>query len=211
MAMGHGSAASLAPGRTTVKARHLGVRGGLVDEDNPRRIEIELSFKPSLTLRVHRAATLFGGMRRPFFARDLAALEEPPECANADDDAALPQMLAQLRQGHVALGRHRGKDQLGMRLDPLRMAVTALAPGPDVALASLLSPPPDRARRANAKPLRRRSAGQSAPNRVNDTPAKVNRQGSRHASPASFAGQKHESEPSRFGNPSPIQSERKTL
>jgi hypothetical protein len=67
MAMGHGRAASLAPGRTTVKARHLGVRGGLVDEDNPRRIEIELSFKPSLTLRVHRAATLFGGMRRPFF------------------------------------------------------------------------------------------------------------------------------------------------
>src|SRR6516225_9872971 len=31
MAMGHGSAASLAPGRTTVKARHFGVRGGLVN------------------------------------------------------------------------------------------------------------------------------------------------------------------------------------
>jgi len=49
MAMGHGGAASLAPGRTTVKARHLGVRGGLVDEDDPRRIEVELSFKPRLT------------------------------------------------------------------------------------------------------------------------------------------------------------------
>jgi hypothetical protein len=48
MAMGHGGAASLAPLRTTVKARHLGVRGGLVDEDDVRRIEVELSFKPRL-------------------------------------------------------------------------------------------------------------------------------------------------------------------
>ena len=48
MAMGHGGAASLAPGRTTVKARHLGVGGGLVDEDDVRRIEVELSFKPRL-------------------------------------------------------------------------------------------------------------------------------------------------------------------
>src|ERR1700722_189975 len=48
MAMGHGGAASLAPLRMTVKARHLGVRGGLVDEDDVRRIEVELSFKPRL-------------------------------------------------------------------------------------------------------------------------------------------------------------------
>ena len=48
MAMGHGGAASLASGRTTVKARHLGVGGGLVDEDDPRRIEVELSFEPRL-------------------------------------------------------------------------------------------------------------------------------------------------------------------
>ena len=56
MAMGHGGAASLASGCTTVKARHLGVRGGLVDEDDPRRIEVELPFKPPLARRVHRAA-----------------------------------------------------------------------------------------------------------------------------------------------------------
>ena len=68
MAMGHGSAASLSPRRTTVKARHLGVRGGLVDEDDPRRIEVELSFKPRLARRVHRATALFGGVRRFFCA-----------------------------------------------------------------------------------------------------------------------------------------------
>ena len=60
-----------------------------------------------------------------------------------------------------------------MRLDPLRVAVAALTLGPDVALAPFLSPPPDRARRADAKPLRRRSAGQSSRNRLNHTPAKV--------------------------------------
>ena len=68
MAMGHGGAASLASGCTTVKARHLGVRGGLVDEDDPRRIEVELPFKPPLARRVHRAAALFGGVRRLFCA-----------------------------------------------------------------------------------------------------------------------------------------------
>jgi hypothetical protein len=46
MAMGHGGAASLTPGRTTIETRHLGVGGGLVDEDDARRIEIELPLEP---------------------------------------------------------------------------------------------------------------------------------------------------------------------
>jgi hypothetical protein len=66
MAMGHGSAASLAPRRTTVKARHFGVRGGLVNEDDARRIEIKLFFEPRFARRVHRAAALLGGVRRLF-------------------------------------------------------------------------------------------------------------------------------------------------
>jgi hypothetical protein len=64
----HSGAASLVTGRTTVKARHLGVRGGLVDEDDQRRIEVELSLKPRLARRVHRAAALFGGVRSLFCA-----------------------------------------------------------------------------------------------------------------------------------------------
>ncbi len=62
-----------------------------------------------------------------------------------------------------------------MRLDPVRMAVAALELGLDIALAPFLSPPPDRARGANAKPLSRRSTRQSALNRSNHAPAKVNR------------------------------------
>jgi hypothetical protein len=54
------------------------------------------------------------------------------------------------------------------------MAVAALELGPNIPLAPFLSPPPDRARRTHAKSLRRRSTRQSALNRANDTPAKVN-------------------------------------
>jgi hypothetical protein len=98
-----------------------------------------------------------------------------PQCADGDGDAALLQPLPQFRKRNVALGGDGRKDQLGMRLDPLRMAVAALALGPDIALAPFHGPPPDRARRADAKPLSRRPTRQPALNRLNDTPAKVNR------------------------------------
>ena len=75
MAVGHGSAASLAPRRATIKARHFGVRGGLVDEDDPGRIELELPFEPLLTRRVHRAAALLGGERRLFLRVILRRLK----------------------------------------------------------------------------------------------------------------------------------------
>jgi hypothetical protein len=58
-----------------------------------------------------------------------------------------------------------------MRLDPLRVAVAALAL---ISPSRRSCPPPDRARRADAKPLRRRSTRQPALNRANDTPAKIN-------------------------------------
>ena len=75
MAMRHGGAASLASGRATVKARHLGVGGGLVDENDLRRIEVDLPFKPRLTRRVHRAAALFGSVRRLFLRVILRRLK----------------------------------------------------------------------------------------------------------------------------------------
>jgi len=111
---------------------------------------------------------------KTIFARDLAPFEEPPERADGDGDAALPQPLLQFRQRNVALGGYGRKDQLGMRLGPLRMAVASLALGPDIALAPFHGPPPDRARRTHAKPMSRRSTRQPALNRANDTPAKVN-------------------------------------
>ena len=68
MPMGHGSAASLAPRRTTVKARHFGVRGGLVDEDNARRIDVELVFE--LHAHAPRSPCCGAALRRaPSFLR----------------------------------------------------------------------------------------------------------------------------------------------
>jgi hypothetical protein len=67
MAVGHGSAASLAPGRTTVEAGHLGVRGGLVDEDDARRIEVQLSFKRRLAWPAFTALRRCSAARAGFF------------------------------------------------------------------------------------------------------------------------------------------------
>jgi hypothetical protein len=47
----------------------------LVDEDDLRRIEVDLPFKPRLTRRVHRAAALFGGVRRLFLRVILRRLK----------------------------------------------------------------------------------------------------------------------------------------
>src|ERR1700677_431810 len=80
MAVGHGGAASLASGRTTVEARHLGVRSGLVDEHDARRIELELPFGPRFTRPVFTALRRCSAACASFFARDLATLEEPPGC-----------------------------------------------------------------------------------------------------------------------------------
>src|SRR5271170_7415902 len=85
----------------------------------------------------HASRAAFTALRRcsaacaDFFARDLATLEEPPERADSDGDAALLQPVPQFRQRNVALGGHGRQDQLGMRLDPLRMAVAALELGPN--------------------------------------------------------------------------------
>src|SRR5277367_3730962 len=88
-----------------------------------------------------------------------------------------------------------------MRLDPLRMAVAALELGPNIALAPFLSPPPDRARRAHAEPFSRRPTRQPPFNRPDDTAGEGQPIRLGPCTPASFAGQKHESEPTRFGNP----------
>ena len=59
MAMGHGGAASLAaPGRTTIKASHLGAGPGLIDEDDPGRIEVEF------VLQTTRSRAAFTALRR---------------------------------------------------------------------------------------------------------------------------------------------------
>jgi hypothetical protein len=90
------------------------------------------------------------------------------------------------------------------------MAVTALELGPNIALALFLSPPaialdaltPNRsaaARHDNPPQSRQRHACEGQPIRIWP------------CTPAPLAGQKHESELTRFGNPLTIQSDGKML
>jgi hypothetical protein len=112
MAMGHG-ARLRSPWGATVKARHFGVRGGLVDEDDPGRIEIELPFKPRFARRVHRAAALLSGVRRPFLRVILRRLKNRHSVPMAP---ATPRSFSLSRSCEGVTS----KDQFGMRLDPLR-------------------------------------------------------------------------------------------
>ena len=49
-----------------VDPRHLGGGACLVNEDQPRRIKIELPLEPRLASSLHVKALLLGGMRRLF-------------------------------------------------------------------------------------------------------------------------------------------------
>jgi hypothetical protein len=58
--------AVMVDGLSRREARHLGGGARLVDEDQPRRIKIELPLEPCLASRLHVAALLLSGMRRLF-------------------------------------------------------------------------------------------------------------------------------------------------
>ena len=128
--------------RSPLGARHLGVGGGLVDEDDVRtdRGRVVPSNHASCAPRSPRCGAV--RPRAPtFFARDLATLEEPPECADGDGDAALPH-LPRSSASVMPLPAATRPKGFGMRLDPLRVAViAALALGPNIALAPFPSPP----------------------------------------------------------------------
>src|SRR6202020_22480 len=98
-----------------------------------------------------------------------------------------------------------------MRLDPLRMAVAALELGPNIALALFLSPPADRARRAHAEPFSSRPTRQPPPQSRQRHACEGQRIRIWPCTPAPLAGQKHESELTRFGNPLTIHSDGKML
>jgi hypothetical protein len=66
MAMGNSGSAALSLGCSSPQACHLGGRRGLVDEDEPFRIEIELPLEPRLAGGFHIAALLLGRVRRLF-------------------------------------------------------------------------------------------------------------------------------------------------
>ena len=81
MAVRDGGAAALAPARAAVQPGHLGRGPGLVDEDQPLRIEIGLSLEPGRGAGAHVRSVLLAGVRGLFLTRHAVALEEPPNHA----------------------------------------------------------------------------------------------------------------------------------
>src|SRR3978361_872003 len=98
----------------------------------------------------------FAARRRApsFFKRDAAAIEEPPQRADAEVAAELPlKPLLQFGQRHVGVPRDLVQDEGGMRLDALRLAVAALLVRPHVTRGFGPHRPADRTRGADPKPL----------------------------------------------------------
>ena len=98
--------------------RHVGRCPGLVDEDQPLGIEIELPLEPLLATLQDVGAFLFGGVCGRFFTRDPVTIEEPPQRTDADRCAALGQLRLQLDERGVILGLDRTKDEGSVRFDP---------------------------------------------------------------------------------------------
>jgi hypothetical protein len=59
-------AAALAPRAASAQARHPGARSGLVDEDEPGRVEVGLELGPGLAARGYVGARLLAGVRSLF-------------------------------------------------------------------------------------------------------------------------------------------------
>jgi hypothetical protein len=157
---------------------------------------------PDFGLQVKRVATLFGGVRRLFFARD-------PECADGDGEAALSQPLPQLSQRMSLLAATAERISSACasircewRSPPWRLGLTSPSRRSvarhRIALDALT---PNRC--AAARPTTRRQSRQRHA---------CEGQGTRiwPCTPASFAGKK-QSDPTRFGNPPTIQSNGKML
>ena len=64
--MRHGRPQTLAFGRPTVAAGHVGLGPGFVDEDKPLRVKVELVIEPDLPLAAYVRAVLLAGMGRLF-------------------------------------------------------------------------------------------------------------------------------------------------
>ena len=120
---------ALAPSAASIATRHVGRCPGLVNKDQPLGVEVELPLKPLIATPQNVWAFLFGGARGTFFTRDLVAIEEPPQRADANRRPTLGQPRLQLDQRDVILRLDRTEDEVGMRLDPRRPPIATLRLG----------------------------------------------------------------------------------
>jgi hypothetical protein len=170
--------------RTAVGARHIGLRPGLVDEDEARRVKPALVFLPLRAAAPRRGdpARWRAGF---FFEADPFVLEEVPDRVVAHLDPTLRQLRRDNLQRDVRLlGQPRQK--------PGPLACQRVGPPPAHLVGRRASGraeplrPLHNARNADLERLRNRSAGLSCRHRLNHTLAQIQRVGSGHRMLASI-------------------------
>jgi len=107
---------------------------------------------------------------------------EPPERAYAEAGAALlHKPCLQFGERHIGLPRNRLQNEGRMTFHTLRSTVAALLLRRHIPQVRSLHRPADRARSADAEPNSRLAARQPAPDGVDNTPTKINRERLGHA------------------------------
>ncbi|QLP96249.1 MAG: hypothetical protein HZY79_00965 [Rhodoblastus sp.] len=109
------------------------------------------------------------------------AVEEPPERADAEMMAARGQFLLLLYRRDVARLVRQRQDEIGLRLDAMRLALAALRPGLRAPMIAFQSASAHRAGGAYAKAFRGLPARQARRHRRHDTFAQIQRKRLAHA------------------------------
>lgn len=89
MAVRNGRPASFAAQAAATQPRHLCGCCGLIDENQPLGVEIELAIEPASAAAQDIGALLFGGVRRLLLKRDAAPVEVQPDRGRRCPHAAL--------------------------------------------------------------------------------------------------------------------------
>jgi hypothetical protein len=89
-------------------ARHVGFRLGLVDKEEPPRIDRRLTRLPPLTPPADVRPVLFGGAKA-FFERHAFMLKKMPKRVIVDRQAAVGQLLKQKRAARGPASRRSAK------------------------------------------------------------------------------------------------------
>lgn len=169
---------TLALWRPSAQRRHVGLDPGLVNEDQPARIEARLPRSPAPTSAQDVGAPLLKG-EQCFFEPQSLAPQEQPDRIMPDLDPARGQFVLELVQRHVRGLAEPGRDEGTMRFQH-RLAMAAhLArrdrPGRTIALRPLH----DRGNR-HSEPGCNRSAALTLQHRCHNPPSKIIRKRSSH-------------------------------
>src|SRR5882757_7794163 len=89
-------------GATTMQSRHVGLRPGFVDEDQPAGADLVLVLLPLSPPPRHIGAILLAGVRA-FFKAEANVVNEMPDTVVTDLNAALVQFRQQFAAGDIRL------------------------------------------------------------------------------------------------------------